>query len=55
MRECQNCGNHVSEQFARVFSIDGTVRACIECKTNRQVLDVAVAGKDTEDSRAVKQ
>ncbi|WP_425606696.1 DUF7563 family protein [Natrinema marinum] len=31
-RECENCGNHVSDQFARVFGDDaGRVRSCIDC------------------------
>lgn len=32
MPECENCGNHVSDDFHRVFSDDqGEVRACPNC------------------------
>jgi hypothetical protein len=32
MSECNHCGNHVSEQFTRVFADEqGRVLACPEC------------------------
>lgn len=31
MPECDNCGAHVSTAWARVFAVDGEVRACLEC------------------------
>lgn len=34
MPECQNCGNHVTEQYARVFTPDGikNPRVCPHCE-----------------------
>jgi len=31
MPECQNCGNVVSDRYARVMGRDGVVEACPEC------------------------
>jgi NAD-dependent SIR2 family protein deacetylase len=34
MPECQNCGEHVTEQYARVFTPDGVEnpRVCPHCE-----------------------
>jgi len=34
MPECQNCGSHVTDQYARVFTPDGVEnpRACPRCE-----------------------
>lgn len=37
-RECENCGEYVTKQFARVFGDEsGTVHACMNCSTGRQL------------------
>lgn len=33
MPECDSCEGHVSPNFVRVFGIDGTVIACLNCAT----------------------
>lgn len=33
MPECQNCGNFVTQDFVRVFGVDGKVEGCTECKS----------------------
>jgi len=35
MAECE-CGNHVSEDYYRVFSIDGELPHCPDCSTLRE-------------------
>jgi len=40
MRQCNNCGEHVSEQFARVFGDnDDEVFACNNCTVLRELFD----------------
>ncbi|WP_327050623.1 DUF7563 family protein [Halomicrococcus gelatinilyticus] len=42
MPECNHCGAHVSEQFARVFADEnGRVRACPDCSANAGIAEVA--------------
>jgi len=42
MPECNHCGAHVSEQFARVFADEnGRVRACPACSANAGIAEVA--------------
>jgi hypothetical protein len=49
MPECVTCGEHVSRQFARVFSDDrGDVHACPSCASNAGIAEVA-------RSRALRQ
>lgn len=43
MANCQNCGSHVSNDFVRVFGIDGDVHGCPSCRTFR---DLQEAQKD---------
>lgn len=31
MPHCSNCESHVSEDFHRVFSVDGEVHSCPNC------------------------
>jgi len=31
MPECDNCGSHVTPDYHRVFSVDGTVGCCPQC------------------------
>lgn len=48
MAQCQNCGEYVSEQYARVFSpehVDG-VRVCPHCE------DKLRDGADVREARA---
>jgi hypothetical protein len=41
MPECQNCGEHVSQQFVRVFALDdGRVHACPSCSANAGIAEV---------------
>ncbi|MFB6074367.1 MAG: hypothetical protein ABEJ89_05095 [Haloarculaceae archaeon] len=42
MPECDHCGAHVSERFARVFANErGSVRACPNCSANAGIAEVA--------------
>ena len=42
MPECNHCGAHVSEQFARVFADEhGVIHACISCSANAGIAEVA--------------
>lgn len=41
MPECQECGNHVSENFIRVFGVDGEVHGCPECKSQSSTREFA--------------
>ncbi|WP_440590507.1 DUF7563 family protein [Natrarchaeobius versutus] len=42
MPECNHCGAHVSERFARVFADeDGEIHACISCSANAGIAEVA--------------
>jgi len=42
MPECDHCGAHVSERFARVFADErGDVHACISCSANAGIAEVA--------------
>lgn len=46
MPECENCGGHVTPDFARVFgSNDNDVQACIECATFEKIQN-GHAGRD---------
>jgi predicted RNA-binding Zn-ribbon protein involved in translation (DUF1610 family) len=41
MPSCENCGEHVSEQFKRVFADDtGNVFACPNCSANAGIGEV---------------
>lgn len=33
MRECARCGSTVSDQYWRVFAVDGQLHGCPECDT----------------------
>ena len=42
MPECNHCGEHVSEQFARVFENEhGKLLACTACAANAGIAEVA--------------
>jgi hypothetical protein len=42
MSECDHCGAHVSERFARVFSDEyGDIYACPSCSANAGIAEVA--------------
>jgi hypothetical protein len=42
MSTCTHCGEHVSEQFVRVFAdADGAVRACPACAANAGIAEVS--------------
>jgi hypothetical protein len=42
MPECDHCGAHVSERFARVFADEyGHVHACPACSANAGIAEVA--------------
>jgi hypothetical protein len=42
MSECDHCGAHVSEQFARVFADEvGRIHACPSCSANAGIAEVA--------------
>ena len=42
MSECNHCGAHVSERFARVFADEhGDIYACPSCSANAGIAEVA--------------
>jgi len=42
MPECNHCGAHVSDQFARVFADKyGHIRACPNCSANAGIAEVS--------------
>jgi len=42
MPACNHCGEHVSEDFARVFADEhGSVEACPNCSANAGIAEVA--------------
>lgn len=42
MPDCDHCGMHISEQFARVFADPrGEVHACPDCATHAGIAEVA--------------
>ena len=45
--ECQNCGAHVSERFARVCGdAEGTVHACPRCDSAGAIRAGSAAGRE---------
>lgn len=44
---CDNCGSHLTEQYARVFAAnDGTLHACRNCSELKDMTLGAGAGVD---------
>jgi hypothetical protein len=42
MPECNHCGAHVSDRFARVFADErGDIRACPSCSANAGIAEAA--------------
>ncbi|WP_290810799.1 hypothetical protein [Halovivax sp.] len=42
MPECNHCGAHVSERFARVFADDrGKIHACVSCSANAGIAEAS--------------
>ncbi|WP_430540846.1 DUF7563 family protein [Natrialbaceae archaeon AArc-T1-2] len=42
MPECNHCGAHVSDRFARVFADEhGEIHACINCSANAGIAEVS--------------
>jgi hypothetical protein len=42
MPDCDHCGAHVSERFARVFADDtGRIHACVSCSANAGIGEVS--------------
>jgi len=39
---CENCGNEVSDDFIRVFGINGRIDQCPECASYREMKDGAI-------------
>lgn len=45
MPECQNCGNHVTEQYKRVFADNqGVLHACSNCRDKTSMFHGAGVG-----------
>ena len=46
---CEYCGNHLSDQYARVFGDqDGRVHRCSECDSETRLHAGSAAGKDVD-------
>lgn len=45
MPACSNCGAHVTRDFIRVFGFHGEVRGCLECESERRLLDGTAAAR----------
>lgn len=42
MPECNHCGSHVSDRFARVFADEkGRLHACTSCAANAGIAEIA--------------
>jgi hypothetical protein len=41
MPECQECGAHVTQDFVRVFGVEGKVYGCTECKSQSSTREFA--------------
>lgn len=54
MKTCDNCGEHVSQDFWRVFSYQGELHACPSCEKVRSRLAIRAAGKADEDVNATR-
>lgn len=53
MQQCHNCGEHVSEQFARVFGDnDDEVFACTDCAGLRELSDGDASGAGEREAPA---
>lgn len=39
MPECAECGKYVTQDFVRVFGIEGEVHGCPDCMTQRELSD----------------
>lgn len=39
MPQCEHCGSHVSDDFHRVFAVDGDVEGCPHCKDQTLAAD----------------
>ena len=42
MPECDGCGSHVTENYYRVFAVDGDLPACIHCASNREAREAGL-------------
>lgn len=42
MPQCQGCGGHITNDFVRVFGVDGEVQNCPDCSTFNEI-----SGEDT--------
>lgn len=47
-RTCEYCGSHVSEDFVRVFGVDGTAERCAECDTKVRLAEGSGAGLEVD-------
>jgi hypothetical protein len=44
MPDCKNCGNHISDDFKRVFADDnGEVRACPNCAAQAGIAEESMS------------
>jgi hypothetical protein len=50
-KHCGNCGEHVSQDFYRVFSYEGELEACPNCTKVRSRLAIQAAGDDRAGTR----
>lgn len=48
---CDDCGAHVSSDWARVFRVNGEVPMCIECSSNSDRANVMADKKYTKRNR----
>lgn len=39
MPYCENCGEHVSEKWVRVYGEGGKVKGCPNCKQNNEMYE----------------
>jgi hypothetical protein len=52
MARCENCGEHVSERFRRVFADErGDVYACPNCSANAGIGDVTLERARNDQDR----
>ncbi|WP_442904922.1 DUF7563 family protein [Haladaptatus sp. CMSO5] len=52
MPECNYCGSHVSDRFARVFADEsGQVNACPNCSANAGIAEASKTRADRQPAR----
>ena len=53
--ECQHCGAHVSERYARVYGDeDGVVHRCLHCESPQFLMAGSSAGREVDIADSIR-